>query len=171
MVVVAAGHQRKTWPDRLNETVNAVLEMTDVAVLVVKREREALERMLICTAAGEPGKSDVRVGGWLARRLGVPVTLLHVTHGSTTPSTLAKGHLQRAAATLRAFDVPAEIRVREAKRAAEGILAEAEGGNHDLIVVGGHGPQSRSAFALDDVTLQVLAGTDKPVLVVPAEEV
>ena len=38
----------------------------------------AFSRILICTAVGEPGKADVRVGGWLARRLGAEVTLLHV---------------------------------------------------------------------------------------------
>ena len=31
------------------------------------------ERILICTAIGEPGKADVRAGGWLARRLNATV--------------------------------------------------------------------------------------------------
>jgi len=66
MVVVAAGHRRQTRPYRLDETVKSVLEMTNAAVLVVKREREAFERMLICTSASETDKSGVRIGGRLA---------------------------------------------------------------------------------------------------------
>ena len=47
-------------------------------LLVVQGEPATFSRILICTAVGEPGKADVRVGGWLARRLGAEVTLLHV---------------------------------------------------------------------------------------------
>jgi len=50
-----------------------------------------------------------------------------------------------------------------------GILAEARVGNHDLIVVGSHGPHKRGFFGRDDVTLQVLVSADRPVLVVPTE--
>ena len=48
--------------------------------------------------------------------------------------------------------------------------AEAQEGSCGLIVVGSHGPQHRSLFGLDDITRQVLSGTDRPVLVVPADE-
>ena len=43
-------------------------------------------------------------------------------------------------------------------------------GNHDLIVVGSHGPQSRSVFGRDDVTMQVLTGADRPVLIIPSDD-
>ena len=48
---------------QLGETLMTVLQHPDVPVLIAKGERTRLERILICTAAGEPGKSDVRVGG------------------------------------------------------------------------------------------------------------
>ena len=41
---------------------------------------------------------------------------------------------------------------------------------YDLIVIGSHGPPSRSAFASDDVTIQIVAGADRSVLVVPPGE-
>ena len=126
--------------------------------------------MLICTAVGEPGKNDVRVGGRLARRLGAAVTLLYVTKAANDPGMLVHAHLDRAASTLRALDVPVEVRIRRAGTPARGILAESLDGNHDLIVVGSHGPQSRSVFGRDDVTLQVLAGADRPVLVIPSDD-
>jgi hypothetical protein len=51
-----------------------------------------------------------------------------------------------------------------------GILAQSLDGNHDLIIVGSHGPQSRSVFGRDDLTLQVLTGADRPVLVIPSDD-
>jgi ABC-type Fe3+/spermidine/putrescine transport system ATPase subunit/nucleotide-binding universal stress UspA family protein len=156
--------------NRLGPIVVRVLERASLPVMVVKKERPALKRLLICTAGGEPGKSDVRVGGRLARRLGASVTLLYVAANQMEPSRIVQSHLERAASTLRSIEVPVEVRVRQARTPAKGILAESREGDHDLIVVGSHGPQSRSIFGRDDVTLQVLIGADRPVLVVPAEE-
>jgi sulfate transport system ATP-binding protein len=151
----------------LGETLVKLLEHADIPVLVAKGERQTLNRVLICTAAGEPGKSDVRVGGRLARMLGAEVTLLFVTRESEGPDSLTRSHLDRASATLRAQDVTSQVRVRFAETPLAGILEEAKEGDHDLIVIGSHGPRSRSLFALNDVTLQVLSTADRPVLVVP----
>ena len=151
----------------LGETLVKLLEHADIPVLVAKGDRQTLNRVLICTAAGEPGKSDVRVGGRLARMLGAEVTLLFVTRESEGPDSLTRSHLDRASATLRAQDVASQVRVRFAETPLAGILEEAKAGDHDLIVIGSHGPRSRSLFALNDVTLQVLSTADRPVLVVP----
>lgn len=159
----------KAFSRLLGDTLVASLERADIPVLVAKTERAGIEKILICTAAGEPGKSDVRVGGQLARRLNAKVTLFYVTRTAEGPDSLTEDHLQRAARTLGALDVETDIRVRTAASPAAGIMAEAEEGNYDLIVMGSHGPRLRKLFKLDDVTLQVLAEADRPVLVVPAE--
>jgi nucleotide-binding universal stress UspA family protein len=150
--------------------VMRLLERSMIPILVVNRERAKADRILICTAVGEPGKTDVRVGGRLARRLGASVTLLHVTREAGDPPPFVQDHLQRAASTVRALEVPAEISVRHAGAPAQGILEASREGDYDVIVVGSHGPQSRSLFGRDDVTLQVLRGADRPVLVVPSRE-
>ena len=156
---------------QLGETLLTVLQHADIPVLIAKGERTGLERVLICTAAGEPGKSDVRVGGRLARRLDAKVTLLYVARGMEEVSPLARGHLDRAAATLKAIDVESEVRIRNATSPIAGILAEAAEGDHDLIVIGAHGPRSRSRFKLNDVMLQVVSSAQRHVLVVPADRV
>ena len=160
----------KAFARLLGETVVTTLERADIPVLVAKADRAGIEKILICTAAGEPGKSDVRVGGQLARRLNAKVTLFYVTRMASSPDSLTSDHLERAARTLRAMDVESDVRIRPAAGAAAGILAEAEEGDYDLIVMGSHGPRLRKLFKLDDVTLQVLAEADRPVLVVPAEK-
>jgi len=154
---------------RLGETLMTVLNHADVPVLVAKGDRTEIRRILICTAAGEPGKGDVREGGRLARRLGAEVTLLYVAKSADRVTSLTQKHLDRAAATLKSIDVEPEVRVRNASTPLAGILAETREGDHDLIVIGAHGPRTRSPFKLNDVMLQVLSSADRHVLVVPAD--
>jgi sulfate/thiosulfate transport system ATP-binding protein len=156
---------------QLGETLMTVLQYTDVPVLIAKGERTKLERILICTAAGEPGKSDVRVGGRLARRLGATVTLLYVARESAGVTPLTRSHLERASATLKAIDVESDVRVRTAATPLAGIMAEAAEGDYDLIVIGAHGPRSRMRFRPNDVMLQVVATAQRHVLVVPPDRV
>jgi sulfate/thiosulfate transport system ATP-binding protein len=165
------GRESRAMARHLGETLMSVLENADIPVLVAKGESLKLERVLICTAAGEPGKRVAQIGGRLARRLGAKVTLLFVTKESEEPGTLTRGHLDRGAATLRALDVTSQVKVRTAATPVEGIITEAEAGDHDLIVIGSHGPRSRMLFKLNDVMLQVLANANRPVLVVPTDKV
>jgi sulfate/thiosulfate transport system ATP-binding protein len=155
---------------RLSGSLTMVLEQATIPVLVAKGDVRQFREILICTAAGEPGKSDVRMGGWLARRLGSAVTLLYVSNPGDRDSSLPLSHLQRGAATLRSLDVGSETKCRTAATAAEGILAEAKDGAYDLIVVGSHRPSAKTRSGLDDVTLQILTGAAVPVLVVPGDE-
>jgi sulfate/thiosulfate transport system ATP-binding protein len=153
---------------QIGKTLMTVLRHSDVPVLIAKGDRTQIERVMICTAAGEPGKSDVREGGRLARRLGAKVTLVYVNLGTGDVSPLTRSHLDRAAATLKANDVEADLRIRSAPSAIAGILSEAREGNHDLVVIGAHGPRTRIRF--NDVMLQVLATVDQHVMVVPSDK-
>jgi sulfate/thiosulfate transport system ATP-binding protein len=140
-------------------------------LLVLRDEDPPLARILICTAVGEPGKADVRVGGWLARRLGAEVTLLHVLAGEGEPAPWVSAHLARGVGTLRALEVESRARVRRAATPVEGILAEATMGGYDLIVLGRRSPRRHRARSRgEDITFRILAGTRASVLVVPSEE-
>jgi nucleotide-binding universal stress UspA family protein len=152
----------------IEPAVIAAVERPDIATFVLQGECTSIRRILICTRAGEPGKTDVRFGGRLARHLGATVTLLYITTGTAEASTFARAHLEKASTTLRGLEVANEIRIVSARTPAEGIVRAAA--DHDVIVLGGHGPTSRSIFAADDVTMQVLLRANRPVLVVPAEE-
>ena len=145
-----------------------LLETATSPLLFARAGTAGLERILICTRVGEPGKADIRLGGWLASRMNSRVTLLHVArHESEVPG-YVRAHLEQGVATLRGLDAAGDARIREARSPVEGILAEA-GSGYDLIVIGGHGPRSRSPSVRHDVTLEIVSRADRPVLVVPAE--
>jgi nucleotide-binding universal stress UspA family protein len=170
LVVVAASDDPVSRPNQLSATLLKILQHSDIPLLVIKGESKSLRNILICTAAGEPGKTNVRVGGRLARRLSCRATLLYVMPSGGESSPLVLSHLDRATATLRTLDVQSDTRVITSTRLAEAILTEARQAACDLIVVGSHVPRGNSRLGPETVTAQVLAGADRPVLVVPGEE-
>ena len=110
------------------EVLMELLESLAAPLLVAQGEPATFRRILICTAVGEPGKADVRVGGWLARRLGAEVTLLHVLPEGAGAAPWVNAHLNAGLATLRALEVPGRSTLRPARTPLQGILAEAAGG-------------------------------------------
>ena len=117
----AAAEQRQSLYDFIvlrhapggEEILGGLLDELSTPLLAVQGEPAGFSRILICTAVGEPGKADVRVGGWLARRLGAEVTLLHVLpEGGTGPAPWVKAHLDAGLATLRALEVPSRSALR-----------------------------------------------------------
>jgi nucleotide-binding universal stress UspA family protein len=106
------GEQRR-WlrSRRLRSTPEVLLERAVTPFFVVKGAAP-FSSILICTAAGEQSQADIRVGGWIARRLGIPVTLLHVTVGTDEAPSWARSHLDREYRRSRALEVESQIRIR-----------------------------------------------------------
>jgi nucleotide-binding universal stress UspA family protein len=141
------------------------IERSGTPVLYVRGPLGTLKSLLLCTAVGEPGRVAVRFGGWLATRLGARVRLLHVSRERADPPPWVLAHLERGVRTLYGQGVLADYRVRVAATPAEGILAEAREGENDLVVIGRHAP-APGARAKEDVTMQILRASDRPILVV-----
>ncbi|MEA2601247.1 MAG: sulfate/thiosulfate transport system ATP-binding protein [Acidobacteriota bacterium] len=160
------------------EVLGDLLNTLSTSLLAVQGRPATFAHILICTAVGEPGKADVRVGGWLARRLGAEVTLLHVLidgGGGGDPAPWVKAHLDAGLATLRALEVRSRTALRPARTAVQGILEEAKAGGYDLIVLGRHAvsrssgrPAGRSRRP--DFTFEILSGSGKSVLIVPPDQ-
>ena len=143
------------------------LERSRTPVLFARGPARPLKSLLICTAVGEPGRVAVRYGAWLAARLKARVLLLHVSRPGEEAAPWVRAHLERGVRTLHGLGVQADFLVRPARTPLEGILAEATQGGHDLVVIGRHVSPAGSHQGGDDVTLQVLRASDRPVLVVP----
>ncbi len=151
----------------LDPVIETLLDRIVTPLLFVKSEAARPERILVCTAVGEPGKADIRVGGWIARQLGARVTLLHVAHSGGEPPSWVLSHLERGVATLQSLNVESEFRIRTAPSPLEGIREEESATAPGLVVIGGHGPAARTRSSADDITRQVLRFARSPVLVVP----
>jgi sulfate transport system ATP-binding protein len=160
-VIVGAGEvESRRGRSQSHGLGEELAERIATPLLLARGRPRKLERILICTAVGEPGKADVRAGGWLARRVGATVTLLHITRPGLPPPPLVRSHLERGVTTLRELGVSGEFSVREADGPVEGILAELRERPHDLVVVGASAGSER-------VTRQVLRQCGCSVLVVP----
>jgi sulfate transport system ATP-binding protein len=166
----SAGHALGAGRNHPGSACEAVLSAQRAPVMFLPAEPPRLERILICTALGQPGETSVRVGGWLARRLGARATLLHVLRQGHELEPLVRAHAERASATLRSMDVECDVRCRTAFSSARGIIDEAAAGDHQLIVVGRHLPPGRGTLVRHDVARQVLLVSDRPVAVIPTIE-
>ncbi|HEX3556619.1 MAG TPA: ATP-binding cassette domain-containing protein [Thermoanaerobaculia bacterium] len=155
-----------------SEILGDILATLSTPLLAVQETPASFARILICTAVGEPGKADVRVGGWLARRLGAEVTLLHVLLDGGEPAPWVKAHLDAGLATLRALEVTSRTALRPARTAVQGILDEAKERGYDLIVLGRHAASRPAAgrSRRHDFTFEILAGSGKSLLIVPPDQ-
>jgi sulfate transport system ATP-binding protein len=156
-VIVGAGEVESLTRRGASSLVEELAERTKIPLLAARGRPRKLERILICTAIGEPGKTDVRAGGWLARRLGAAVTLLYVTPPGRELHPYARAHLERGVATLRELGVLSRFSVRESEAPVGGILEEMRAEPTDLVVIGAGGR----------VTRQVLRACGCSILVVP----
>jgi sulfate transport system ATP-binding protein len=168
-VIVGAGEMESRWvrlqaPRLLGEDL---VERIATPLILARGRPRKPERVLICTAVGEPGKADIRAGGWLARRLGAEATLLHAARPGSKPQPIVQSHLERGVATLRELEVPSRFAVREAESPIEAILAELQEHPHDIVVVGAPPPAARGFLRGEHVTRQVLRQCGCSVLVVP----
>ncbi len=142
----------------------------DIPVLVVGDSAPQLNRILVCTAAGEPGKNDVRFAGRLARRAGADVTVFHVLQPGAPPPVRDRAgrHLDQAAASLRALEVSTATRLTQAEILPE-LQREIQQGGHDLVVLGA--PISTLEVpAAGGLTETLLKETRSPILVVPLQD-
>ena len=78
----------------------------------------------------------------------------------------AETYLERAVASLESFGVHGTYKLVEGP-AIEAILQEAERGDYDLLVMGAALPGPRQALVWSDFAAYIVAGTRRPVAIVP----
>ena len=153
---------------RARASILRLAEKASTPVLVLPGPGSSFDRMLICTAIGEPGKNDVRVGGWLARWLGAEVTLVHVRSGAGDPPPLVQLHLEQGRRTVQSMGASCSTAVRIAETPAEGIVEEANARDSGVIVLGSVRSRLRPSLGREDVASQVMAAAGRPILIVPS---
>ena len=149
-----------------------LLSESQIPVLYTPRAVFPIHHLLICTAAGEPGKSDVRFGGRLARRLGASVTLLHISQSdlSAMEKERVTTHLQQARDLVSTLGVPAQVKSVTADSPAIGILQMVQTGEYDMTIVGASAPPDPAQVIWNTLDKQLVAQIPSPILVVPMME-
>ena len=147
----------------------ALLQAGAQHLLLVTPARPAPTRVLICVAAGEPGKDDVQFAGRLIRHCGAAATLLSVLPpGRDAPEARAQTErfLRAGVETLAALGVEASYIVRTSP-VRDAILAELAEGGYDLLALGAPLSDGPGQAALEGVTGEVLAAAPHtPALIV-----
>ena len=169
VVVIGRQGSRQQVPG-FGTTARRVLTRAHLPVLILQAARPEIKRVLICTAAGEPGKVDIRFGGRIAHRAGARATVLHIPR--TTSKEAAKRadrHLRQAERYLTSLGVPAEVSTLQGPL-VETIANEAERGDYDLIVIGAPAPNGRHRLRSRDYAAEIVGAIRRPVLVVPMPE-
>lgn len=114
-----------------------LLERVRVPVLSVGPTHQPIKEILVCTAGGEPGKSDIRIAARIAHHMGATLTVFHVRNRSLSQSEVRRidRHLAEAQATLSSLGITHEVKVMEGPALAE-ISRELSEGAYDLAVLG-----------------------------------
>ncbi len=148
-----------------------VLVSAHIPVILVSEIGSALKRVLICTAGGEPGKSDVRLAARIARHTGAFSRVFHVRRGDMSANEVARvdRHLSRAQAVLTSFGVESDVLVVEGEPLRE-LQKQIDGGAWDLVVIGSSSQTLPDTTAKPSFDAQVVATTSLPVLIVPTPE-
>lgn len=155
----------------LESPAREILDEVGVPVLLVAQPRSRLDRILICTAGGEPGRTDVRVGGRIARQTGAAVTLMHVFRAGSSKESRERvtRHLEGAQSSLYLLGIESSILVRE-EPTITGIVEEVERGDFDLLVIGSPPPRAPGAVRSADFSREIVSRVDRPVLIVPPSQ-
>ncbi|MBA3533402.1 MAG: universal stress protein [Ardenticatenales bacterium] len=168
----------------LGATALRVVEHASCPVVVVKGQIGEVRRVLLCDSGHQAPALIERVGQQLPHLLdGVEdITVLHVMSQITAgfgvdtdlvhadAEALIREHeaegemLQRDVQGLSRQGHPSTPKVRHGLVVDE-ILAEANEGNYDLIIIGAHQGSGWRRILLDDIAHQIVVGLNRPVLV------
>jgi nucleotide-binding universal stress UspA family protein len=183
LIVVGRSGQRGLTRFLLGGTATRIVQYASCSVLLVKNAPPVLNKVLVCTAGGEPGLQDVESAGRVAEFAQAQVTVLHVMSqvplagdaylpdlDASADELIARGtreglHFKAALQTLASRSVQGVAKVRHGFVVDE-ILAELREGDYELLVIGAHIARGLTRWLLDDVTAHLLEDANLPVLVV-----
>ncbi len=186
LVIVGARGRRGLTRFLLGSTSSRVVQYAPCPVLVAKKTSQDIRRILVCTAGGEPGLRDVRFAVAIAAATEAETTVLHVMSQIALSEDSDLYDLEASAEDLiargtregihlkAALDLMTDAGVRGAPKVRHGlvldeIVAEAQEGGHDVVVVGAHFARGVNRLLLDNVTSHVLEALDTAVLVVKSK--
>ncbi len=166
--MVIMGRRGVHWLERLmlGEAAARVIGHVRCSVLVVPKESGMWEKGILLAVDGSRGADAAAVSaGALAKRCGLPVTVLAVCASDDLKCDIIKPIADRVRDLLRQDGVPADSVVKEG-RPADCVIAAAKENDCDLIVLGCYGRTGLDRLLMGSVAQQVVTRAACPVLVV-----
>jgi nucleotide-binding universal stress UspA family protein len=166
--LVIMGRRGVHWLERLmlGEAAARVVGHVRCSVLVVPKEAAMWESgILLAVDGSRHADAAALAAGELARRCGLPVTVLSVCASDDLRCEQVRAIADRVRDLLRRDGVAADSLVREGAP-APAIVAAAQESECDLIVVGSHGRSGLDRLLMGSVSGQVVVLAKCPVLVV-----
>jgi nucleotide-binding universal stress UspA family protein len=187
-LVVIGAERRGTQEFFLPSTkAYSIAETIAPPVLVVPRPRPDLKRILICSGGGTYIDNAVRFTSKMAKQLSAGITLLNVVpeppamHATlfrrqddveallNSGSALAR-NLRNEKEIVERAGVPVIVRIRHGI-VIDQILAEVQGTDYDLVVVGSWPVRDPwRNYVIGNVTRDIINRTDRPVLVIRSDK-
>jgi universal stress protein E len=168
--LVVMGRRGVHWLERLmlGEAAARVVGHVHCSVLVVPKDSGMWDKGILLAVDGSRFADAAAVAAAnLAKRCGLPVTVLSVCANDDLKCDLVQAMADRVRDLLRQEGVAADSVVREGNP-AEVIVAAAAENDCDLIVIGSHGRSGLDRLLLGSVSQQVVIQAKCPVLVAKA---
>ncbi len=137
LVVLPGQSISETERELLPGLTQRILFGPGLPVLLTGTTTVPFQKILICTAGGEPGKNDVIFGARVARHTRSETTIFHVVPPGATPKDIvrAEKHLEDACAVFDAYEVPSQ-RIRASGNFREALDREIQSKEYQLVVLG-----------------------------------
>lgn len=168
--LVVMGRRGVHWLERLmlGEAAARVIGHVHCSVLVVPKETGMWDKGILLAVDGSRCADAAAVSaGILAKRCGLPVTVLSVCANDDLKCDMVQAMADRVRDLLRQDGVAADSVVKEGNPAKAIVEAAAEN-ECDLIVVGSHGRTGLDRILMGSVSQQVVVQAKCPVMVVKA---
>ncbi|MEW6716585.1 MAG: universal stress protein [Chloroflexota bacterium] len=182
LVVVGARDHPPLGVLLVGSVARQMVEKANTSVLLVRRPKEYVDRVLICTAGYRASERTVAVGAKLAQALQAEVTLLHCSGAAPhmyagltqVEETLAEflqsdtpvaRQLKKDAETLGSLNVETRLELRHGVIAEE-ILRANELTDFGLTVIGSPLKRVANRLFLDEVPAQIVDHMVRPLLIV-----
>jgi nucleotide-binding universal stress UspA family protein len=166
--LVIMGRRGVHWLERLvlGEAAARVVGHVHCSVLVVPKDAGIWDKGILLAVDGSRFADAAAVAaGQLAKRCGLPVTVLSVCASDEIKCEPVQAMADRVRDLLRQEGVAADSVVKEGNPASTIVAAAAEH-DCDLIIVGSHGRSSLDRLLMGSVSQQVVIHAKCPVLVI-----
>lgn len=168
--LVIMGRRGVHWLERLmlGEAAARVIGHVHCSVVVVPKETGMWDKGILLAVDGSRCADAAAVSaGIIAKRCGLPVTVLSVCANDDLKCELVQAMADRVRDLLRQDGVAADSVVKEGNP-AKAIVAAAAENECDLIVLGSHGRTGLDRILMGSVSQQVVVQAKCPVMVVKA---